>query len=470
MFEEHNNYCDVSAIEPEEPDCILYRFHRDYEEICEKEGFYPDQAFNLKRSLANFYLTEDRVNRDPTYVGLWLQLAEFVADEEEVYVYMYNSGIGDWDFKLYKNWLQWYVDNKMFVLAEQLAQLAKKKAGSAGWSEGATTLKDWLREATINALVYDFYGKSFYEHHVSKEGQRESIGEQDGISVEDFEQIKAIDLTKRINDVVANIYSTSLSHRYSGAESYPVKRKSYPDLEQITIRRGRQVRKKYSDLINMKQYARGAVYIEKDYRDIIPEVTLLAYEYEYLTKRYKLYLEPKSTQPNPGKQEFWIKVEKRHEMKMLSLNRKIVRVKPRPSRLSQGSGVKKRITKNSGTKRSGNKYSSSKKENTQGFTNRPEVLASIPKFIGLEDLGDTFECKRYSDGIFSQQVTNTHLSYNSNSFLNLAFNMRIMETPFSMFNNDASNAKALKMRSVEIRDNISKELPRFDAYSENIFN
>lgn len=471
MFQEHNTLNDVSNIEIEEPDDVLVRFYKDYNEMCQINFQSSERAYNIMKYLANYYITDDKVKKDPHYIDIWLQLATHIIDEEEIYVYMYNTGIGDKDKRLYERWLQWYIDNKMFILADQLLQQANKRIILSHSDNGVLDLKEKLRGAIINALVDDFYKQPFYDSHVSKESQGITLGEEDGISLTDYESIKSIDLTTRINDVVGNIYCTSLFEREKNIDQHPVKRKSFPNLEQVTMRKGKQMRKKYSDLINMKQYSKGAIYIEKDCRDIIPQVTLLAYEYEYLTKKYKDHVPERHRNNNyDDKWVFWIKEEKQKEMRQLNIGRKIIRVKPKYSRISHGSGIKKKISKNSSTKRSANRHSSSKKENTAGYSNRQDQIASIPKFIGLDDLGDTFECKRYSDGIFSQQATNTHLSNTSRSFLNMAFNMRIMETPFSMFNNDSSHTKTLKMRTVDVKDNICKELPRYDSYQEYTFN
>ena len=471
MFEEHNIHQNANYFDHDGENDPLVRFYNDCNELTQIESTDPDQVYNLRKALACHYILEDRVKKDANYVKLWLSLADFIKDQEEVFVYMYNNGIGDRDQALYQKWVNWYAEKKQFIYADQLIQLGMKKCSTSKWVGAMNYLQDRLNTDILSALVSDVYSKPYYKKHVSAETQREADSESDGISLEDYEYIKSINLSTRINDVVARIYSTSLIENDSNFVLNNEKQKSV-NMDNITRRRNRLLRKKYSDLVNTKEYTNGVIYVERDYRNIISSVTMVAMEYEYLLRLYKDFAPIVDYQDrlDPSKREFWVKEEKRQELKRLSLGRKIARIRPRPSKRSQVSSGKKRISKNSASRRSINRHSSSKKENVNGYANRADVIMNMPKLINFEDLDDIFDVKRESDSFFSQQPTNANTYSNPPAFFNMGFNMRLMETPFSMFNNDVSSVKVLKMRTVDVRENICKELPRMETNVEVGFN
>lgn len=468
MLQEHNTSQDVYPFYQHDP---LASFYADCEELLRLQTDDPDQVYGLRKALACHYILVDRVKRDLNYVKLWLSLADHVRDKEEVFVYMYNNGIGDREEMLYEKWAAWYVETKQFVYADQLCQLAMKKSTSPRWISSMSFLREGLNAQILAALIADVYSKPHYKNHVSAESQQKDDDEYGTISLEDFEAIKSINLATRINDVVARIYSTSLIERDSNFGLGNEKQKSI-HMGNITRRKDRVLRKKYSDLVNTKEYPNGPIFVQKEYRNVIPLVTMVAMEYEYLLRLYKDYAPLVSYEDrlDPNKREFWIKEEKRQELKRLSLGRKILRIRPRPSKRSQVSSGKKRISKNPASRNSINRHSSSKKENINSNDNRVDVSMNVPKLLNFEDLDDIFDVKRQSDSFFSQNATNTNVHSNPPAFFNMGFNMRLMDMPFSTYNNDVSSVKVLKMRTVDVRENMCKELPRMEANVDVGFN
>lgn len=318
------------------------QFHREWREILRGEGEDGDSAESRlrekKRCLMKRHIVHEQVKKLPQYVGLWLALTETVNDPEEVLVYMYSEELGVENITFYRAWTEHYLREREFILANQVLELAeaqltgfKNSQSVALQAEGVAELREWLERQILRYLVEDFYCKEFYKSNVCWEESNEKNSHfgDEGITEDDFGELAGKTLKKRVSAVLERVYGLD---EFQNA-SLGLKRKSKKN---VTPRA--EKRKKFSDLINTKQFNSLTVYIEREFRNVIPRSKLLAYEYEYLAKKHPC----KSSAANLSQREpFFVTVENRQKQRLLKAQTKHFRRKKNGASAPSKNGMTK---------------------------------------------------------------------------------------------------------------------------------
>ena len=394
------------------------------------------------QELVEKYITCEQTKKMKGYTRVWLYLAGKVKDKEEVFTFMYRNDIGITDEELYEDWINLYIERRQFILANQLFQLAERNL-----SRMNILSKQKLLEAISYRLTEDFYKQPFFEFHVDNESDKDLVDSL-GISGEDFDEIKNIDIEKRISSFVDGTYSITNSGRSKLVRSSKKKR-SGNLFSMVSDRRGKK-RKKYSDLINRRNYNGFQVYVARDCRDIIEETTKRAYEYAYLCKYYNI--PQREVKYNENGNEFWIRTKRQQELDNIIFKRKKFSFKRHSILNKKGSGHK-RILKLSSKKKSDRKRFPIKKNRVSNVINDIR-LSDIRKSIDFQDFdlkNDLSTELRPNDENLGHDIDDLFdFKFGSNKFFSSGFNRSKHVYQKKIFKNAFKN----------FDNNISKEMPR----------
>ena len=455
---------------------------KNYKELYTKfnslNPFHTKKKYSLGQKILDQFQYCQEIKKRKDFKDLWLKMSDLVNNPEEIFVYMHTNDFGKNYKKLYKKWINYYISKTEFILSYQLINLIKKDFKKKFIDEITNSLEKKL----TNKLCL-FYKRN---NHVSVSyGIGDAFEKEDeGIREEDFENIKKVDIKKRINLVESEIFSTS-NISLSNKKCSTAKKSK----REILNKKKRRINKKrFSDLINKNT---NDIYIGREYRaENIEKIKLLVYEYEYYKVKYKYedyrnkllgnyrsrnsennenlfnsgflgineYVNYKNT---PVKKkvdedlEFWIKKRNREKFENIILERKIVRINSK----SQRSNVSKRSSKIKKRKKKKILAETKKYENVKLNFDFEECkdsnnFSNESTKINFENF-DKFEIKGFSD--LNLNLNQNFSDFNTNSNPNFSEN--------NLFQNISDFANNFNQGNSEINNNFLNN--RFDSDAFN---
>ena len=300
-------------------------FRRDFKAFKKfKKESSTEKSDEKKQELLTKYLKYEDVKKHPDYVSLWMSVTESVIDPEEVFVFLYSEEIGSKSILLYRKWVEHYLTVKELILASQVTDLAESNLINnyphdlkpRGKCLEVDELREFVEAQILARLVEDFYSKEFYKSNVACENSEDSgmFQDDEGISEEAFKLLQEKNIKGRIGSVLELVYGHKV-------KANPSKDKTKP-LRSTFLRKAR--RKKFSDLVNTREFNGLSVYVQQEFRSMLPKARLLAYEYEYMSIRYKEKQPKKVSDQKTVKRPFWISVENFNKQEFLFKKKKIL--------------------------------------------------------------------------------------------------------------------------------------------------